>query len=235
MARTSAKAEKKDGTPATTRLPRGARRQRLIEEAAAFFAEQGFGGPTRALAERLGVTQALIYRYFPSKQALIDETLATVFSNRWNPEWDALLADGNRPLVERLCDFYCAYHRRSTALTARLFMRAGLDGHSLPGRYGAGLTDRIFVPVIAALREEASLPGFDQRRMTRGERELAMMLHSAVVFLGIRKHVYRMPMPPSVEDVIRLQVETFVAGAPASIRSLHEPDRESSLIPEVRD
>jgi len=229
MARNTARLREKEDRSAPSRLPRGARRERLIEEAAAFFAEAGFEGTTRALAERLGVTQALIYRYFSSKQELIDAMLAAVFGDRWDPAWDDLLADRERPLEERLTTFYCAYHRRSTALTMRLFIRAGLDGQSLPGRHGARLTDRIFVPVIAALREEAGLPGFAKKRMTRGERELAMTLHGAVIFLGIRKHVYQMPMPRNLDDVIRLQVSTFVAGARSSILALHASDDESPL------
>lgn len=215
--------------PAGRRLPRGERRRRLLQEAATFFAEVGFEGTTRALAERLGVTQALLYRYFPSKQALIDATLAEVFGDRWKPEWDALLADADRPLEARLTAFYCAYHARSTALSMRLFVRAGLDGQGLPGRHGARLTDRIFAPVIAALRAEAGLPGLGEREMMRGERELAMTLHGAVVFLGIRRHVYQMPMPKSVDDVIRLQVETFVAGARQTIVKLHAAGEDTGL------
>src|SRR3546814_15806078 len=68
--------------------------------------------------------------------------------------------DRKLPLEERLGDFYFAYHARSDALSMRLFVRAGLEGHSLPGRHGARLTTRIFEPVIAALREEAGLPPF---------------------------------------------------------------------------
>ena len=215
--------------PAGTRLPRGERRRRLLQEAAVFFAETGFEGTTRALAERLGVTQALIYRYFPSKQALIDAALAEVFGDRWQPEWDSLLADAAQPLEQRLTAFYCAYHARSTALSLRLFVRAGLDGQPLPGRHGARLTDRIFAPVIAALRAEAGLPDLADKGMMRGERELAMTLHGAVVFLGIRRHVYQMPMPKSVDDIIRLQVETFVAGARQTIRRLHATADEPGL------
>jgi AcrR family transcriptional regulator len=215
--------------PAATRLPRGERRKRLLQEAAAFFAEAGFEGTTRALAERLGVTQALIYRYFPSKQELIEATLAEVFGERWNPKWDALLSDATQPLEQRLTTFYCAYHARSTALSMRLFVRAGLDGQGLPGRHGARLTERIFAPVIAALRTEAGLSGLAEKEMMRGERELAMTLHGAVVFLGIRRHVYQMPMPKSVDDVIRLQVETFVAGARQTIRALHDAGDDSGL------
>src|SRR3546814_136314 len=134
LATPALKPDKKPAAPTAGRLPRGERRQRMIEEAAAFFAEVGFEGATRALAARLGVTQALIYRYFPSKQDLIDAALAEVFGDRWNPEWEALLADAARPLEERLTAFYCAYHARSTALSLRLFVRAGLEGQPLPGR-----------------------------------------------------------------------------------------------------
>jgi AcrR family transcriptional regulator len=215
--------------PAGMRLPRGERRRRLLQEAAAFFAEVGFEGTTRALAERLGVTQALIYRYFSSKQELIDAALAKVFGDRWKPEWDSLLADAAQPLEERLTTFYCAYHARSSAMSMRLFVRAGLDGQPLPGRHGARLTDRIFAPVITALRAEADLPDLANKGMMRGERELAMTLHGAVVFLGIRRHVYQMPMPKSVDDIIRLQVETFVAGARQTIRRLHAAADESGL------
>jgi AcrR family transcriptional regulator len=229
LTRSAPRASPKNTGPSATRLPPGARRLRLVEEAAAFFAEVGFEGTTRALAERLGVTQALIYRYFASKQDLIDAALAAVFSDRWNPAWDNLLADRKLPLEERLSDFYCAYHARSDALSMRLFARAGLDGQSLPGRHGARLTARIFEPVIAALREEAGLPPFAERGMMRGERELAMALHGAVVFLGIRKHIYQMPMPQTIDDVIRLQVQTFVSGARHSIKRLHSAAPDSPL------
>jgi AcrR family transcriptional regulator len=49
-----------------TRLPRDTREQLIVKEAVRFFAEFGFGGRTRELARRLGVTQPLLYRYFPS-------------------------------------------------------------------------------------------------------------------------------------------------------------------------
>jgi hypothetical protein len=38
-----------------------------------------------------------------------------------------------------------------------------------------------------------------------------------------------MPMPRSVDDIIRLQVETFVAGARHSIRTLHAESGDSPL------
>ena len=83
--------------------------------------------------------------------------------------------------------------------------------------------------MIAALRAEAGLPDLADKGMMRGERELAMTLHGAVVFLGIRRHIYQMPMPKSVDDIIRLQVETFVTGARQTIRKLHATADEPGL------
>jgi AcrR family transcriptional regulator len=203
------------------RLSGAERRERIVREAAEVFAEEGFGATTRDLAKRLGVTQALLYKFYPSKQALIDAGYDTVFRGRWDPRWDDLLADRKVEFGECLEAFYLAYHRRMDGVALRLFVRAGLAGMALPGARGARLTEQIFAPVTAGLRELAGMPPLDQRPMVRGERELCMQLHGSIVFLAIRRHVYRMPMPPSVDDVIRIYVATFVEGAPAVLRRLH--------------
>ena len=44
----------------------------IVEGAIHYFAEHGFDGETRALARSIGVSQALIFHYFPTKEALID-------------------------------------------------------------------------------------------------------------------------------------------------------------------
>ena len=53
------------------RLSPAKRRAEIIHKAADFFAEQGFEGGTRDLASNLGVSQPLLYRYFSSKEELI--------------------------------------------------------------------------------------------------------------------------------------------------------------------
>jgi AcrR family transcriptional regulator len=85
-------------------------RERLIVEAAVrFFAENGFEGQTRKLAASLGITQPLLYRYFPSKEALIERVYQEVFIGRWNPDWEAWLERHGatcgrppEPLLQRL-------------------------------------------------------------------------------------------------------------------------------------
>ncbi|MGH9692810.1 MAG: TetR/AcrR family transcriptional regulator, partial [Bryobacteraceae bacterium] len=61
------------------RLSPDDRRKEFVAKATEFFAEEGFGGGTRDLARRLGVTQPLLYRYFPSKDYLIREVYRKVY------------------------------------------------------------------------------------------------------------------------------------------------------------
>lgn len=54
-----------------------ATRKQLLDAAAALFAERGFDRTTvRDIAERAGVNQALLFRYFGSKDGLFAEALA---------------------------------------------------------------------------------------------------------------------------------------------------------------
>lgn len=193
----------------------------LVEGAAAYFADAGLDPPTRELAAYLGVSQGLLYKYFAGKEALRDAVYDHVFRDRWRPEWDDLLADTARPLRDRLIAFYGAYAAGFSYVSLRLFMLAGLSSRGLAGRYSFPLTDRILRPVVAALRTEAAMDGFDRLAMTRGERELAMMLHGGIVFLGIRKFVYQMPLPEDLSDLIELQVDTFLGGARGALRRIH--------------
>src|ERR1700759_5709156 len=91
------------------RLSPDDRRKEFVAKATEFFSEEGFGGGTRALARRLGVTQPLLYRYFPSKDDLIKEVYRTVYLEPLDSGWEKLLADRPRPLPERLKGFYDAY------------------------------------------------------------------------------------------------------------------------------
>src|ERR1700683_844974 len=91
------------------RLPASQRRNAIIDGAVQFFAAHWFGGQTRDLANSLGVTQPLLYRYFPSKKDLIDAVYQRVFLSNWSLGWEAGLRDRRRPFQDRLIDFYSSY------------------------------------------------------------------------------------------------------------------------------
>lgn len=204
------------------RLPRGTRKGRIVAEAARHFAVHGFAASTRDLAGAMGVTQALLYRYFPSKQALIDQVFETLFIERWKPAWDPLIGDRSRPLEARLIDFYRAFLGNMTQVSMRLFMRAALDGQGFPDRYTLALNDRILGPIVAELRHAAGLADPPRGHLLNGERELALMLHGGMVFLGIRKHIYGTPLPDDLGPQVTLHVRTFLGGALESLKALHK-------------
>jgi AcrR family transcriptional regulator len=63
------------------RLPADERRAQILREAAHLFGSHGFNGTTtRDVAARVGITEAALYRYFPSKEAMyaaiLDERMA---------------------------------------------------------------------------------------------------------------------------------------------------------------
>jgi AcrR family transcriptional regulator len=214
---------------ARRRLPRAAREAKIVEAASTLFAEVGLDASTRELAKRLGVTQALLYRYFPSKQGLIERVFEHAIGWPEGRAIDPALQDRSRTLELRLIEFYQGYLARVSFTSMRLFVRAGLDGRNLARRFSVPLTERLLVPVIEELRHAAGLPGSDVRPLMRGERELAMALHGAVVFLGIRKHVYGMPMPDDLSDLVALQVRAYLPGALEELRRLHGAAGEPTL------
>ena len=221
------------------RLPAEDRRAQIVAAAAALFSERGFSVSTRELADQLDVTQALLYRHFGSKQDIIDAVFTSVFIDNWDPAMNERLADRAVPFTERLFQFYQDFAARFSDQNMRLFMRASLDGMRFPDRYSFALNERILEPVIAELRHEAGLPPIGKRPVVRGERELALMLHGAIVFLGIRRHVYRMPLPDDLGHYIEIHVRTFVAGALDELRRVHTlpPDHPLSaeMVAKPRD
>jgi TetR/AcrR family transcriptional regulator len=59
------------------RIPATARKASIIRSAAAIFGEKGFNGTkTREIAARAGVSEALIFKHFPSKEDLYAAILA---------------------------------------------------------------------------------------------------------------------------------------------------------------
>ena len=62
-----------------------------------------------------------------------------------------------------------------------------------------------------------------------------MMLHGSIIFLSIRKFVYQMKLPESLDDLIAQQVRIFLGGAAATLRTMRTgPDHETLNVPLVR-
>lgn len=201
------------------RLPRTERERLIVDEAIRFFAEVGFEGQTRALAQRLGVTQPLLYRYFPDKEALIERVYQEVFEGGWDCAWEAVLADRSRPLADRLHEVYRLYTLENfTYERVRLFMFAGLKDRAIASRYLSFLRDHLFIPLAREVRAVAGLPA--DTPLSEAEIEVASGLHGAIGYVGLRRWVYETAVEVDVPAAVGALIDTFVDGAPATARAL---------------
>ncbi|MBM3554886.1 MAG: TetR/AcrR family transcriptional regulator, partial [Alphaproteobacteria bacterium] len=197
------------------------REEQIVKAAIRFFAEVGFGGQTRELADRIGITQPLLYRYFPSKERLIERVYREVYLRRWNPEWEALLADRSLPLAERLAQFYRAYARAIFNFEwVRIFVFSGLRGVGINRRYLRIIRERLLKPICREIRAEAGLPDFDAVPLTSAELELAWSLHGGFFYMAVRKWIYRLPIPKDLDGTITREAKMFARGAPGVVREI---------------
>ena len=186
-----------------------------------FFAEVGFDGGLRELAQRLGITHQNLFRYFPTKEALIDRVYQEVYLSRWQPEWESLLRQPKRPLETRLTDFYKVYlHAIFRYDWVRIFVFAGLKGVGISQRYLALIQAKVIAPLAIELRLLAEGPGARKTPPSAEEMEVAWGLHGELFYLAVRRWVYDMPVPDDLDGIIEAAITRFMQGAPAAMRSI---------------
>lgn len=182
------------------------RRSQILEAAVAFFAEVGLEGRTRDLSARLGITQSLLYKYFGSKEDLIEAVFERVYLDRLQPEWRDLLVDRSLPLKERLERFYHAYTRVIfTYEWMRIFMFSGLAGADLNKRYLNHLRVSFMEPMLGEIQAQCHAG-----RVL--DMEDIWNLHGGIVYLGIRRFVYQVPTSEDVAPVIDKAITRFLDG-----------------------
>ena len=79
--------------PVVARMAPAERKAMILARATDFFAEYGLTAQTRALAAACGVAQRLLYRYFPSKAALLDEVYSEAIVSPFKAVWLVQLKD----------------------------------------------------------------------------------------------------------------------------------------------
>ena len=205
-----------DGTPrprrATARLPAHARREQILEKAFDFFAEYGLTAQTRALAEACGVSQRLLYSFFPNKASLINAVYERNIAGPFKAVWLEQLRDRRVPLAERLETFYVTYYE--TLLTRgwlRLFLYSSLAEVEYAPTYITGIIKRLLETIATEAAEAAGVPPLEDPALLH---ELGWVLHGNISHLAIRRHVYRDTTGASHRDVIAMHVAAFLAVVP---------------------
>jgi AcrR family transcriptional regulator len=141
------------------RLSGEERRESILKAARGVFAENGFRGTTtRALAEAAGVSEALLFQHFPTKEALYTAMLSTFFGEQQadvNGEFiatqpsTALLVSIVRQFYTSLIDPRGEPARSEQGILARLMFRSLVED----GEFARLFIRRIPARMVAKLEE----------------------------------------------------------------------------------
>jgi len=196
----------------TRRLPADERRAQILREAARLFGSHGFNGTTtRDVATAVGITEAALYRYFPSKEAMyaaiLDERMAA--SDLLEPALAAAAAGDDRAVFTQLA---LALLRSVDADPSilRLILYSALEGHELarPFQEKRILRLRDFLTTyIDRRRQEGAFRAVDAALAARAF--MGMVVDHLIV-----RHVFgqrdQYPQPP--EAVAETFVSIFLDG-----------------------
>ena len=203
--------------PLRRRMSTAERKRQILDRAIQFFAKHGIDGQLRNLTKELGVTHTLLYHYFPTKDALIQEVYKEVFESRWKPEWEDLLDDESLTPEEKFNAFYLDYS--NTVLTydfVRILIFSGLSDHSISDRFFELLRSRLLPRLIRETRKYCGRP--NTTKPTQRELEFLMGLHGGVFYIGMRRWIYGQAIyaaesPDTEQEIIRDRVQSYLHSA----------------------
>jgi len=215
-----------------TRLDPAVRRQQILDAAIVYFAEAGFGVQTRELTRRIGVSQPLLYRYFPSKQDLINAVFDAVFMGRFDENWITLLRDPQKPLRERFLRFYELYAKATYRPEwIRIYMYAGLADMGWNRNYMTVVRKKLLNAMCEELRQ-ALVPASllkDAPPITGREIELVWNLHGSMFYWGVRQNIFKFKSAIPFEVRTMDAIDLFLSGAAVQYpRILQEAANEAA-------
>lgn len=208
------------------RLTHDERKALILDRAADYLSENGFPVRTRRLAAAAGISQRLIYYFFPNKSALIDEIYASAIEGPFKAIWFVDLTDRTKPVAERLRAFYRDYF--DTLLTrrwTRLLLYSSFSAQNMAPRYISGIILRLLETIVEEVAAERGVTVPKEKPVVH---EIGWILHGAVSHLAIRRHLFHANLTVPVEVVLDAQIDAFLAGfepmiAGLKLRSDDEP------------
>jgi AcrR family transcriptional regulator len=206
------------------RLDPQVRKKLILDEAARVVAEEGVSAVNmERIGREAGISKALVYNYFPSKQALLSELLLREY-NRFAAQGReaAKLAVGFEQLVRQTTRAYFAYVEECGVLIQRLMSEPGLASVMRSAdAEGRQRTVQLFIgamtqefdlsPELAATVTEVAmgLTGAAGELLSRGSKSAAAMEDLVVTLIvgGIRE----------LADARQEPKASMSIGSPASI------------------
>lgn len=200
------------------RLTHDERKALILDRAADYLSENGFPVRTRKLAAAAGISQRLIYYFFPNKSALIDEIYNSAIEGPFKANWFVDLTDRTKPVAERLRAFYRDYF--DTLLTrrwTRLLLYSSFSAQNMAPRYISGVILRLLETIVEEVAAERGVTVPPEKPVVH---EIGWILHGAVSHLAIRRHLFHANPTVPVERVLDAQIDAFLAGFEVMIKGV---------------
>ena len=217
------------------RLAHADRRESILAAATRAFAAEGFGGTrTQQIAKAAGVSEALLFRHFPSKQALYDAVHERLIAIQdANFEVMTLPAPSTEGLVRMLWATLraCVYGRHSAqAAAAQRIMLLSLAGDGEHAREFYARAHRKGVRALAQAIEAARAAGDLDGESIDPRNAFALIGHIATMITSAQltgKSV--VPWAPSKDRLLRDAVHFCGRGIGLSEAALgrYEPSERS--------
>ena len=200
----------------TTRLPHAERKAQILDIASEFFADYGLTAQTRRLAEECGISQRLLYRFFPTKEDLLAEVYRQEIVGAFKAVWFVDLQDRSRSIEARLIHFYEDYTEQTlTRKWLRLFMYASLSESTMAPDYISSIITQLLEVIMAEVAAELEIDLPDDVDLIR---EMAWTLHGAISHYSIRRHLYHASQSLPAKEVVKMHVRLFLNGFEAMVR-----------------
>ncbi len=192
------------------RLPHAERKAQILKTAAEFFANNGLTAQTRRLADECGISQRLLYRFFLTKEELLDEVYRQEILGVFKMTWFADLQDRSCPVEKRITLFYNDYLNVTlTRKWLRLFMYASLSDARMAPDYISAIVTQLMEVIV---REVAEEKGVTLPEDLSALHEMGWTLHGAISHYAIRRHLYKASNVLPEHKVIAMHVRTFIVG-----------------------
>jgi len=143
--------------PVQHRMSGTDRQRQLLETALNVFSQKGFkGSTTKEIAAAAGVTEAIIFQHFPSKEALYSAVLELHLDTEEEQKWigeilDCMEHKDDEGLIQSFILHVLRGYRSNTALQ-RVILFAALEGHE----QGLMRLHRQFSPIYERLKDYVS-------------------------------------------------------------------------------
>jgi AcrR family transcriptional regulator len=188
------------------RLSAGGRREQILRGAMRIFAQKGFRGTTtREIAQRLKISEALMFKYFPSKEALYRAIIKkrTDGSEEMYFPKEAIQAKDDRHVFRAIASYLIKKNTEDPTFM-RLILFSALEGHDL---------FKIFFE-NHGMEKTRLLSGFIRQRIKEKAFKKVPPLLAARAFIGMVIHYVQFMEIYGMKKIFRFSqkkvVDTFV-------------------------